>query len=71
MMNSMSLVAMSHIFATLWGNLGRYIQHKKTTRQYEGNHRRDPEASYEKRYDLKLAAKALGRWFEMPVHYVS
>lgn len=52
--------------------LTRLLSHMMAPKEnvYVGEHRRSADVQYEKRYDWGYAKKALGRYFEMPVHYV-
>lgn len=61
---------LGRLFAAIAVQFTVYLRRKVALRTYSGAHRRDPKGQYEKRYDLKLAQKALGRWFEMPMDYV-
>lgn len=69
-LKNLSIIAVVLIVATLFAAWRMHHNKKIAARDYIGRHHRDPGALYEKRYDLKLAEAALGRLFEMPVHYV-
>lgn len=53
--------------------LTRLLSYMPTRRadKYEGAHRWNDNVPHEKRRDWTYAKRALGRYFEMPIHYVT